>query len=145
MNTILATVAYTFFGPKIGHVILCLVVAPIIEESAKRFAVVEKYPWVYTGIFAGLEMLQYVIGIVASGGIFAAALIIRISALMMHFATTYIQKYFREKGETERSKGIENNLEMIGYFLAIGVHFTWNLVGLIFNKQISTFAGLPTN
>lgn len=142
INTVLGLIGYIFFGPAVGNILLALIIAPIVEESAKKISVVEKYPWIYTGIFAGLELLQYVIKLVLAGGMFGPVLIIRLSALMMHFCTTYVQKYFKEKGDTETAAGIDNNWQNIGYCLAIGIHFTWNLLGLIFNKDVKSFVGL---
>jgi len=116
----------------------------LVEESAKRLSIIHDHPWIYTGIFAGLELLQYVISLISAGGLLVPVLIVRLLALLMHFSTTFIQKYFKEKGEEKNEQGMENNLEMIGYFLAIGIHVTWNIIGLIMNKKIGAWIGIES-
>lgn len=140
LNTVILVLFSSFFGPELGMMVLSLILGPVIEESAKRYAIKENYPWVYTGIFAGLELLDYVIKIVFAGGLLIPALIVRISTLMMHFATTAVQKYFHDKDELEGNQ--DSTSTNIGYILAIFIHVTWNIVGTIFNKQIGAFVGL---
>lgn len=146
LNTFLSLVGAILFSPQIASILLALVIAPIIEESAKRLAIVQKYPWIYTGIFAGLELLQYVTSLISAGGMIVPILIIRLLALLMHFSTTFVQKYFREKEteKTEDEEGLEfkNKMDKIGYFLAIAIHVLWNTVSLIMNKKLEAFIGL---
>jgi hypothetical protein len=131
--------SFILFGGPVAAILAPLVIAPIIEEYAKRVAIAEDYPWVYTGIFAGFELLLYVIPVIMSGAAFGPFLILRVMSLVMHFSTTLIQKYFKEKGEEERYK---NNYGAIGYFLAVGVHMMWNLMAVVFKEEISAAVGL---
>jgi tryptophan-rich sensory protein len=144
LNTLFAGIFIGFLGAQVGIAVLAVVIAPLVEESAKRLSIIHDYPWIYTGIFAGLELLQYVISLISAGGLLVPVLIVRLIALLMHFSTTFIQKYFKEKGEEKNKQGMENNLEMIGYFLAIGIHVTWNIIGLIMNKKIGAWIGIES-
>ena len=130
------------FGPAVGTAFLVIVLAPIIEETAKRYAIIHDAPWVYTGIFAGIELIGYVIKIVAAGGALGPALIIRVAALGMHFATTAVQKYFMDKGKEELGADEFSSQSYFGYFLGILIHVIWNLLATVFNKEISSLAGL---
>jgi len=144
LNTLFGGIFVGFLGAQVGMVVLAVVIAPLVEESAKRLSIIHDHPWIYTGIFAGLELLQYVISLISAGGLLVPVLIVRLLALLMHFSTTFIQKYFKEKGEEKNEQGMENNLEMIGYFLAIGIHVTWNIIGLIMNKKIGAWIGIES-
>lgn len=144
LNTLFAGIFIGFLGAQVGIAVLAVVIAPLVEESAKRLSIIHDHPWIYTGIFAGLELLQYVISLISAGGLLVPVLIVRLIALLMHFSTTFIQKYFKEKGEEKNKQGMENNLEMIGYFLAIGIHVTWNIIGLIMNKKIGAWIGIES-
>jgi tryptophan-rich sensory protein len=144
LNTLFGGIFIGFLGEQVGMAVLVVVIAPLVEESAKRLSIIHDYPWIYTGIFAGLELLQYVISLISAGGLLVPVLIVRLIALLMHFSTTFIQKYFKEKGEEKNKQGMENNLEMIGYFLAIGIHVTWNIIGLIMNKKIGAWIGIES-
>lgn len=144
LNTLFGGIFIGFLGAQVGMAVLAVVIAPLVEESAKRLSIIHDHPWIYTGIFAGLELLQYVISLISAGGLLVPVLIVRLIALLMHFSTTFIQKYFKEKGEEKNKQGMENNLEMIGYFLAIGIHVTWNIIGLIMNKKIGAWIGIES-
>lgn len=144
LNTLFGGIFIGFLGEQVGIAVLAVVIAPLVEESAKRLSIIHDHPWIYTGIFAGLELLQYVISLISAGGLLVPVLIVRLVTLLMHFSTTFIQKYFKEKGEEKNKQGMENNLEMIGYFLAIGIHVTWNIIGLIMNKKIGAWIGIES-
>ena len=138
MNSLAAIIATIFFGPQLATTLLTILLAPLIEEAAKKFAIEEGYPWIYTGIFAGLEMAQYVVQIIAAGGILVPALIVRLLALMMHFGTTYVQKYYQEKGQTDST----TDWAMVGYCLGVFIHVLWNVMGTVYNEPISSFVGI---
>ena len=141
LNTTLASIASVIFAafgaPQLATILLALVIAPVIEEGAKKFALEQDYPWVYTGIFAGLEMLKFVISTVADGGILGPVIIMRTITLMMHFATVFIQKHFKEEDPTSKNK-----YSSTGYFLAVAMHSLFNLLGIIFNTQIARLVEL---
>jgi hypothetical protein len=118
INTFVAIFFTGIGGPQFGLFIGAVFCAPLIEEYAKRIAVLEKYPWLYTGIFAGIEFLLYA----ASG----AAIIPRLLVVLMHFMTTLLQKTFH-------TVGLELNNEYIGklgFFLAVMLHALNNLIAV---------------
>jgi len=119
-----------FFGEFAAFIVFSIAIAPMIEEFGKRLAIHGKYPWLYTGIFSGLEMLGYVIGFMKMGGNILPYIILRLIAVLMHFSTTYVQKYFMDKKEQDI------NYTDMGYFLAILIHSSWNLLALIFNEEL---------
>jgi hypothetical protein len=113
-------------SPLTTMFIMCTVIAPITEEYGKRIAVESDYPFIYTGIFAGIEFLLYVIQGVQMGIALPIVVLQRLAAVMMHFATTLIQKKHHDDsvvmGEEEHIKG---------YYVAVGVHALWNLVAFV--------------
>lgn len=139
INTIFLILLSSIFG-SLAYIIVVIIIAPIIEETAKRWAISQNHPWVYTGVFAGLELLQYVFSFLLSGANLIPTLIIRISALIMHFSTTAIQKYFYDKDVEENN--LSKDYTKVGYILAIFIHVTWNLIGTVFDKELSAFVGI---
>ena len=123
-------------GQKVGMIIAILAVAPIMEEYAKRIALLSGYPWVYTGIFAGFEAVLYIAGGLASG-VGAAALgslvVGRLFAVGLHFMTTLIQKGYKEEEEEEAAARGEKpgEISFQGYWMGVIVHFCWNLLAVI--------------
>lgn len=141
LNSLFLIPATLLFGPQIGFIILATTIGPVIEETAKKFAIEQGYPWVYVTIFGGLELLQYVMGVVASGGLLGPMLIVRLVSLMMHFSTTYIQKYYFDKDKNKSEDDNENYTEF-GYFMAVMTHICFNIFGVIINNKVNTFVGL---
>ena len=137
VNTFLGVIAAIIFG-SFGRILLIAILGPIVEEFAKRLAILQKYPFIYTGIFAGFEFLQYVIGLMLGGsGNLTKIIFLRVLTLGMHFATTIIQKYFTDQKE-ERDK-LPEYVSYKGYFIALGVHSLWNILALIFNENLTDF------
>ena len=124
---------------QVALIIVATVVAPITEEYAKRLAIQEKYPWVFTGIFSVVEGLGYVMILIQAGAKIPAVIIIRLASIMLHFTTTYIQKTLSDKVKAEE---LDEKWDIIGYYVAVGVHATWNSLALIYNQKISTLAGI---
>lgn len=128
-----------FFGPTIGSLISALIAAPVLEEAAKQISITENYPWIYTSIFAGFEFIGYVVMLVLKGYRLGPVLIARGVGLILHFSTTYIQKYFAEKEQTKGPTSFSDyeKFDTIGYYIGVGVHFTFNLLALIFNEKLT--------
>jgi hypothetical protein len=128
MSTLLFGLANTIivplFGAKMAVAFGAVVIAPFIEEYAKRFALIKGHPFIYTGIFGGIEALLYIIAITSSGGTLATALSLRAAALAMHFSTTFIQKLYHDKGKEDN----DESKSLTGYYVAVGVHSLWNFL-----------------
>lgn len=114
------------FGSKMAYAFGAIVLAPFIEEYAKRFALLKGHPFIYTGIFAGIEALLYIVAITAAGGTLATAITVRAVAITMHFSTTYIQKLYHDKSIQTNNK----SKSLTGYYVAIGVHSLWNFLAI---------------
>jgi len=117
----------TLFGAQSVLIFSVVVLAPILEEYAKRYALLGNYPFIYTGIFSGIEAIMYITMMVSNGIPLASSLIIRAAALTMHFSTTLIQKHFHDKAISSGEEG----LSLTGYYLGVAAHSMWNLLALI--------------
>jgi hypothetical protein len=117
----------TLFGAQSAMIFGVVVLAPIFEEYAKRYALLGNYPFVYTGIFAGIEALMYISMMVSNGIPMATALILRAAVLTMHFSTTIIQKFFHDKA----IESGEEELSLTGYYLGVAAHSLWNMMAVV--------------
>ena len=98
---------------------LSCIVAPIIEESAKRYALLNNYPFLYTGIFAGIEALIYIQG--------GAPVFSRIIAFIFHLVTVNIQKKFHDQSISLKNE----KFSKFGYYTAIVYHSLWNFFAVL--------------
>ncbi len=142
-----ALVAPIFFLlgiPKATMIFSVLIAAPLLEEFFKRMAIFEGYPWIYTGIFAGFEFFQYVI-VAAIGGLSMGPFIImRLAGVIMHFMSTTIQKYYYDKSKNDNEspeQEVFNKKGINGYYLAVLLHFTWNLMALLGQDTFKSLLG----
>ena len=125
VNTFLMLLCVPLFGPEVAMVILAIVIAPFVEEYAKRMAIFGKYPFIFTGIFAGLEALQYIIMLLAAGKTLIFAVMIRVLGVMLHFSTTLVQKWFYDRYEGDKEKSL------VGYYVAVGIHSLFNTLAVM--------------
>ena len=75
-----------------------------------------------TGIFAGIEAIEYVLMMVMQGVALPQAIILRAIGVALHFSLTFIQKNlgeFLDRGDPE-------NRSWIPYLVAVGIHSLWN-------------------
>lgn len=117
-------------SPEIAMRVAAVTLAPVFEEYAKRVAIRRKYPFVYTGIFAGVEFLMYVIDLVSRGANLPRTIIMRSITLLMHFSTTFIQKLIIDK------YGIDSFAGRISWIIAVVIHSLFNILGIIYNREI---------
>jgi len=122
----LSLVAVGFISEMSSFVLTSVVFAPILEEAGKHIAITQNVPWVYTGIFAGAEAIIYIIRYAYSGIPFITLLIARAVAFGLHFALTYIQKYFYDKSVKEK----DETLAHTGYITAVGLHALYNTLAI---------------
>lgn len=136
----LVTTICTSLGvADIKLIILACCVVPITEETSKRISILKGYPWLYTGIFGGIEALFYVRRFsfqAITAGIFTAwtipvATLIRLVALAIHFATTIVQQQLHKESKEIGPKF----LSMFGFVVAILIHFVWN-AGSFINRIV---------
>ena len=125
-------------SPQIGIIIITCVIAPITEEVAKNIAIKGDYPWIYTGIFSGIEFVQFTTALLLSGVPLRAAILIRTITVIIHFTTTMVQKYFKEKGD----KISDSTKNVTGLYIGTIIHVIFNVLTLIFKKKILAIVGI---
>ena len=103
-------------GGPAAMVMTITIFAPIAEELGKNIAIRGKYPWVYTGVFSGIEAIMYIMKFSKVPYIF----LYRAMAIALHFTTTYIQKKVSEK-ELSTDAGLEK-----GFFAGVLIHSLYN-------------------
>jgi len=108
-----------------------IVLAPVIEEYGKRFSIIGKYPWVYTGIFSGFEAILYLVKLINMGYSIPLSVIYRTLPIIMHFLTTYIQKTIGEREIKEKGIKLED-ISYKGYSLGVIIHSVYNSLGILF-------------
>jgi len=115
--------------------IIALVVAPLVEETAKSFFIKKDMPWIGTSVVFGLEAIHYIAQLIFSGGAAIAKMaVVRLAALLMHFSTTYIQKKIIEKGEAE-----DKDRAFIAWTVGVGIHISWNAMALLINDKTTAW------
>jgi hypothetical protein len=132
----LVTTICTLLGvADIKLIILACCVAPISEEAAKRIAILKGYPWLYTGIFGGIEASLYVSVLsfraiatgIFTGQIISVVISSRLLGLAIHFALTIVQQQLHKESKESGPKF----LSKFGFVIAILMHFVWNAAPFI--------------
>lgn len=122
--------------PKIYEILVGVIAAPILEESAKQIALRGGFQKEFLVIFNTLEFTEYVIiyaPIVGLIKIFAA----RLMAVGLHITTTIVQwismnKEFQKKVMRDPNDPKEKaELEGMGLATGMMIHALWNLVATI--------------
>ena len=92
-------------------------------------------PWIGTGVTFGLEFIHY-LGQALFGGasVVIKYAIARLSPLLMHFATTYVQKKIIEKGE---EKGEDARFK--AWVVGVGIHSLYNLTAVLLRNNLDSF------
>lgn len=126
-NSAFSAILIPFFGPLVATSILAITLAPVLEELGKNIAVTSGYPWIYTGIFAGIEGIMYVVMMVLGGIPVHMALIFRVIALTMHFLTTFIQV---KSYENKKYSGEEISARK-GYIAGVLIHLSYNFIATL--------------
>ena len=140
LNGWLAGVAAVSFGPEIGAILLAVVIAPMVEEAFKNYFVQKGMPITGTVVVFGLELVMYVMNLAAMGLALPKILILRASALAMHFATTVIQKHMMEKADQNDQEDMMK-WAFAAWVAGVGVHMAWNIFGLIYNQELLSWMG----
>jgi hypothetical protein len=136
VNSTMGTI-FLFMAPRIAQQLVAIVVAPMVEEAIKQYFIKQGYPWVGTGVAFGIEFLQYVFGMIASGINIGKALILRVAALLMHFGTTYVQKKIIDSSENKYDR---RDKEKIAWVTGVLMHATWNTLAVIYGEKIGNWA-----
>lgn len=110
-------------GGPAAMIMTVSIFAPLAEELGKNIALRGKYPWVYTGVFSGIEAIMYIIRFSKVPYIF----LYRAMGIALHFTTTYVQKKVAEK-ELSTDSGLEK-----GYFAGVLIHSLYNSFWILLN------------
>jgi len=93
-----------------------IIIAPIIEEGVRRFAVVKGFAWMFCMILCMVETMVHNTGTMAT--------LFRFLPITMHVAVTLVQVKMHD-----RSKSYERpSLSWIGLFLAFAIHASYNFL-----------------
>lgn len=112
-----------------GTIISTCVIAPIVEEAAKRIAIKGGYIKEFTIYFNSFEFLNYVSTYASTYGL-ARMVILRSVVVGMHLSTTLVQK-LSEDPEFQQKYGITTPEEIKefkgkGYLAGVLMHTVWN-------------------
>lgn len=136
VNTAIMIPLAIAFGPMVGLTLVAIIVGPILEEAVKAYFVANNMAYIGTAVTFGIEYLNYVVMMVGSGMALPVAMMIRVIPLMMHFITTWIQKFFYEKG---KETGIPSEMEkqqFVGWCGGVAFHMAFNALALIYNDEL---------
>lgn len=111
-----------------------IIFAPIFEETLKNYFIQKGMPWIGTGIVFGIELVDYLVRFITSGGNVLKTLLVRAVTLLMHFSTTYVQKKIIESGE---EKDVDR--KFVAFLVGFGIHASFNGLMIIFNPQLTAF------
>lgn len=142
VNTLVGIVLQILLGRYIGHSLLAIIVAPIVEELSKSIAIKGGFVKEYTIVFNVLEARQYIKRAAPVIG-FSKIFIIRIKCALLHVTTTLLQWLTLNKNLLEKC-GINpddtETVNFVGRIIAIFIHGTWNFLATFsetFNRFIA--------
>jgi hypothetical protein len=132
MMTFINSILVSYLGAK-GFILTTLVVAPIIEQTAKYISIQNGYGTEFLFFFNIAEFTDYVIKLKPILG-FAKAAGLRALVVAMHYSTAIIQKVFYDK-DIQQGKN-EDEAGRSGLFIGILVHGLWNGLAVLAEKGI---------
>lgn len=118
--------------------IVSVVVAPLTEEALKNYFIVRGLPWVGTGVVFGIEFLVYVLNLIFSGFSLIRTLILRLTTIMMHFSTTFIQKKIIDMADDTEEDIMKKRY--IAFATGVAIHSLWNAFSIVYDDQISAWS-----
>ena len=121
-------------GPQLITQLTVVVIAPMVEEAAKTFFITQGMPWVGTGVVFGIEGVMYLVQLFFGGFRMTRAIILRLSTLLMHFATTFVQKKIIDSKKTDEENGL-----FIAWATGVAIHASWNTLALLSNDKVTAF------
>lgn len=110
---------------RTGYIVVAGAIGPFLEELGKRVAILGKFPWLYTGIFAAVEFFGY-LATATPMGIRTFALW-RAVGVVFHFVLTYIQKTFHGVSLKDNKK----YLSYLGFLVAFLLHGCFNIRNIL--------------
>lgn len=122
-------------GPEVGMMLFIIVAGPMAEEALKSWFIQNGMPWIGTGVVFGFELVMYVMRLTAMGASLPKILLVRVAALGMHFATTFVQRYIANKADLDN----EDKYLFAAWAAGCAIHITWNLFGMIYDQDLAAW------
>lgn len=114
------------FQPIIGMILGAIFIAPLVEESAKFVSIKRKMTGQYFAVFNIAEFGLYLGALTASGIPLLTAAILRLIAVGVHGATTFIQWKARKIGEEKGE--LDDKTAKKGLGLSMVLHGAYNFL-----------------
>jgi len=131
INTMLMTLLTGLLSPPVVTQVVAVVIAPMVEEAAKTYFIKIGMPWIGSSIVFGLEAIMYIMNLVMAGAKVSKVIILRLTALLVHFSTTYVQKKIIDKN------GDESTSLYVAWACGVAIHASWNTLSLLLNDKIA--------
>lgn len=116
-------------GPAIAIPVTIILLAPLIEETAKFIAVKRDVTGKFLLIFNIAEFGKYVVGFFSVGVPLWKAISIRSFAVFMHYINTLVQKM-----------GVEKDKGKLGFAFGVAIHMIFNLISYLNQSKIQGWA-----
>ena len=110
-------------NPMFYWLVFPVVVAPLVEELCKKYAMHRGYGYLFTFIFAAMEGYIYVVAMMAGGVPTELAVLVRLKAFCLHMGTITVQTHFYKMSKEEGRP----YLAWHGFVIAVLLHAGWNL------------------
>jgi hypothetical protein len=139
ISGLVLTLLVSSVGQTKGMWILATITAPMLEEALKSYYIEKGMPWSGTAIFAAIEGVQYVIGMIVSGKSVAKALITRLATFLMHMTTVFVQKKIMDAESKDATEEEHSKRRFVAWVVGISIHSSWNLLAMIFEKDLTAW------
>jgi len=134
VSSLLSNLAVAAFGIETGIIITTVVVAPLSEEYGKYLAIKNEADGSFLFVFNLVEFFSYLSSLFGSP--IKAILkfgLVRGAAVLMHYVTTFFQKYFSYNNKT-------NDPTLVGYGIGVFIHGLWNYMAITkWNKPLQAW------
>jgi len=135
INTVALFTFSIILGPVIGNFILCVIVAPLVEELCKKFAVSGGFEKEFSVLFNAYEMVTYVSRIRKMGIPMLKAIRIRTFTVLMHLTTTIVQWLSKNEKVQKFLHLKDEQSKTLGYFIGVFIHGAWNFLAATNNQK----------
>lgn len=138
INTIGFYLLTAILGPAIGNIITVCAVAPLVEELCKKLSISGNFEAEFAIIFNSYEMIYYVSKMKKLGIPLLKAIKARTFVVLMHLSTTVVQWLSKNEKVQKALHLNDEQSKTIGYFIAVLIHATWNVLGT-FSSSFTKF------
>lgn len=135
-------IVFAFKGEVAGTLLGAIICAPLVEEYAKRLAILGGFPYMFTTIFGLQEMIGAIRNLTEKGYSITKSIFMRLVGLLTHYATTMLQKHYYEKSiayKTKKYDVYDEDKSKYGYFIGIFIHALFNILTFVFNEPLDNW------